>query len=46
MDKTLTNWEDVRAEIFINTLGENINVKVLRGGVEQNLLVERKLISR
>ena len=42
--KKLTNWEDVRAEIFINTLGENINVKVLRAGEEQNLLVERKLI--
>ncbi|HCY76583.1 MAG TPA: RIP metalloprotease RseP [Ignavibacteriales bacterium] len=42
--KKLTNWEDVRAEIFINTLGENINVKVLRDGKEQNLLVERKLI--
>lgn len=42
--KKLNNWEDVRAEIFINTLGENINVKVLRDGKEQNLLVERKLI--
>ncbi len=43
-NKSVTTWEDLRAEIFINTLGENINVKVLRGGVEQNLLVERKLI--
>ena len=42
--KTLTNWEDVRAEIFINTLGENINVKVLRAGEEKDLIVERKLI--
>jgi regulator of sigma E protease len=42
--KKLTNWEDVRAEIFINTLGENINVKVLRAGEEKNLIVERKLI--
>ena len=42
--KKLSNWEDLRAEILINTLGEDINVKVLRGGVEQNLLVERKLI--
>ena len=42
--KKLSNWEDLRAEILINTLGENINVKVLRAGVEQNLLVERKLI--
>jgi regulator of sigma E protease len=43
-NKSVTNWEDLRAEIFINTLGENINVKVLRDGKEQNLLVERKLI--
>ena len=42
--KKVTNWEDLRAEILINTLGENINVKVLRDGKEQNLLVERKLI--
>ena len=42
--KKLSNWEDLRAEIFINTLGENINVNVLRAGVEQNLLVQRKLI--
>jgi len=42
--KKLTNWEDLRAEIFINTLGENINVNVLRAGAEQNLLVQRKLI--
>ncbi len=42
--KKVTNWEDLRAEIFINTLGENINVNVLRAGVEQNLLVQRKLI--
>jgi regulator of sigma E protease len=40
----LTNWEDLRAEIFINTLGENINVKVLRAGEEQNFIVQRKLI--
>ena len=42
--KTFSNWEDLRAEILINTLGEDINVKVLRAGSEQNLLVKRKLI--
>lgn len=42
--KSLNNWEDLREEIFINTLGENINVKVLRNGTEQTLLVNRKLI--
>ncbi|MCU0344446.1 MAG: RIP metalloprotease RseP [Ignavibacterium sp.] len=43
-NKRVTTWEDLRAEIFINTLGENINVKVLRDGVEQSFVVERKLI--
>ena len=42
--KKVFNWEDLRAEIFINTLGENIYVNVLRAGVEQKLLVQRKLI--
>jgi regulator of sigma E protease len=42
--KKLTNWEDVRAEIFINTLGENINIEVLRAGEEKDIIVERKLI--
>ncbi|HMN23394.1 MAG TPA: RIP metalloprotease RseP [Ignavibacteriaceae bacterium] len=43
-NKKVDTWEDLRAEIFINTLGENINVKVLRDGKEENLSVNRKLI--
>jgi regulator of sigma E protease len=42
--KKVYNWEDLRAEIFINTLGENIYVNILRAGAEQKLLVQRKLI--
>jgi len=42
--KQLTNWEDLRAEIFVHTLGEDINVKVLRDGTEKNLSIKRKLI--
>lgn len=42
--KSVYNWEDLRAEIFINTLGENINVKVLRNGKEEKLFVSRKNI--
>jgi regulator of sigma E protease len=42
--KELKYWEDLRAEIFINTLGENINVKVLRNGNEETLSISRKLI--
>jgi regulator of sigma E protease len=43
-NKKITNWEDLRAEIFINTLGENIKVKVLRDGNEETLSINRKLI--
>jgi regulator of sigma E protease len=43
-NKKVTNWEDLRVEIFINTLGENINVKVLRDGNEETLQINRKLI--
>ena len=43
-NKDVTTWEDLRAEVFINTLGENINVKVLRDGKEETLSIDRKLI--
>lgn len=42
--KSINNWEDLRAQIFINTLGENLNVKLERDGKVENLLVDRKLI--
>ncbi len=42
--KAVNIWEDLRAEIFIHTLGEDINVTVLRDGAEKNLFVSRKLI--
>ena len=42
--KAVSNWEDLRADIFINTLGENLNIKFLRNGKEQNLFVARKNI--
>jgi regulator of sigma E protease len=38
------NWDDLRNEIYINTIGENLNVKVLRNGVEENLFIPRKMI--
>lgn len=42
--KPVSNWEDLRADIFINTLGENLNIKLLRNGKEDNLIVNRKSI--
>ncbi len=38
------SWDDIRNEIYINTIGENINVKVLRNGVEKVLFIPRKMI--
>lgn len=42
--KALDNWEEVKAQIFIHTLGENLNVKLLRDGQVINLNVPRKII--
>ena len=38
------SWDDIRNEIYINTIGENLNVIVLRNGVEENIFVSRKMI--
>ena len=40
----VASWDDIRNEIYINTIGENLNVKVLRNGVEENIFVSRKMI--
>jgi regulator of sigma E protease len=37
-------WEDVRAEFFINTLGEDINVTVERNGSKKTIFVPRSVI--
>jgi regulator of sigma E protease len=41
---TVKNWDDLRTEIYINTIGENLKIKVLRNGVEENLFIPRKKI--
>ena len=38
------SWDEIRNEIYINTIGEDLNVKVLRNGVEENIFVSRKMI--
>jgi regulator of sigma E protease len=40
----LESWDEIRNEIYINTIGEDLNVKVLRNGVEENIFVSRKMI--
>ena len=42
--KSVSTWEDLRAAILVNTIGDNLNVKLLRNGKEENLFVERKNI--
>lgn len=42
--KPVTGWEEVRAEMFIHTLGENLNVVVERNGVNQSLMISRSLL--
>ncbi len=42
--KKVENWEDVRTDIFINTLGQNLSVKLLRDGQPETLDIQRKLI--
>lgn len=38
------NWDEVRNEIYINTIGEDLNIKVLRNGVQEKLFVPRNKI--
>ena len=38
------NWEDVRAQIFIHTLGENLNLKINRNNEIVDLKIPRKKI--
>ena len=37
-------WEDVRSELFIHTLGEDINVTVKREGVNKTIFIPRSVI--
>jgi regulator of sigma E protease len=38
------NWEDLRAQVFILTLGENLTIKLLRNGEQVELKIPRKRI--
>jgi len=41
---SVETWDDIRNEIYINTIGEDLNIAVLRNGVEEALFVPRKSI--
>ncbi|GAB4296145.1 MAG: RIP metalloprotease RseP [Ignavibacteriaceae bacterium] len=40
-NKPVSNWEEVRSQIFINTLGENLTFKIQRDGELLSLPVDR-----
>ena len=43
--KKVNNWEELNAELFINTLGQDLNVKIKRDGKIVSLFVPRSLVS-
>lgn len=40
----VNNWDDLRSEIYVNTIGEDLKIKLLRNGVEENIFIPRKKI--
>lgn len=42
--KIVNAWEEVRAEMFIHTLGEDLNVEVERNGLTESLIIPRSKI--
>ncbi len=43
-DNKIDNWEELKSSIFVNTLGENLKVNVLRNGSERSLYIPRTKI--
>lgn len=42
--KPVQNWNEVRTDIFVNTLGQDVYVKIKRDNTTQNITIPRKLI--
>jgi len=42
--KKVENWEQLRSEFYVNTLGEDLNVTVIRDGVNAEIFVPRAKI--
>jgi regulator of sigma E protease len=42
--ENVSDWEDLVAKLFINSIGEDVNVLIERNGVEKSLLVTRSNI--
>ena len=40
-DETVTNWEDLRTALYVNTIGDDLNIIVERNGGTEKLFVPR-----
>ncbi|MGB5288786.1 MAG: RIP metalloprotease RseP [Ignavibacteriaceae bacterium] len=38
------NWDDIRSEMYINTIGEDLNIKIERNSAQQNLFIPRNKV--
>jgi regulator of sigma E protease len=43
--KIVNNWEDVQTDILVNSIGQNLNIEVLRNGIIKTIKVPRLRIS-
>ncbi|HSD62949.1 MAG TPA: RIP metalloprotease RseP [Ignavibacteriaceae bacterium] len=42
--KAVRNWDEVRTDIFVNTIGQDVNVKLKRDNTIKDITIPRKLI--
>jgi len=43
-NEIVTNWEDLRTALYVNTIGDDLNIAVNRKGVTKNLFIPRNRI--
>ncbi len=43
-NKSVNNWEDVLNNIYVNTIGENLDIKIKRNEQNEDIIVPRKKI--
>jgi regulator of sigma E protease len=43
-NEKVSNWEDLRTALYINTIGDDLNITVERNGITENLFIPRNRI--
>lgn len=43
-NEPVTYWEDLRTEIYVNTIGEDLNITVERAGLTKTIFIPRKKV--